>query len=763
MKTILQIAKAELQVLFYSPVAWLILVIFAFQSGIVYTSAYEIVAHRTIIGAQTSNLTYSVMTESVKGFFNNIQGYLYLYIPLLTMGVISREFSSGSIKLLYSSPIKSSHIVLGKYLALIIFSLVMIGIIGIFVLHSAISIDNFDYPVVLSALLGLFLLICAYAAVGLFMSSITSYTVISAIGTLAILALLNFVKGWFQDIEIVRDVTYWMAMAGRSRTFILGLITTEDVLYFLMVIFLFVTYTIIKLEIERKKTSKLVVSARYIGVFLIVCIVGYFSSLPKLKFYYDATYAKYNTLVEGSQKVVKNLEGPLTIHAYVNMLEKNFGIGVPKNYKKEIDRFEKYLRFKPEIKYKQTHYYHRTEYAYLENRFPNLTDKERVDSLRILNKWDFPIKSYDEINKDIDLSGEDFKYVYVLERENGDKVFLRLFDDMQKFPSEAEITAAFKRLYMDLPKIGFVTGHSERQGDSDKDRGYNMIVGEKSFRYSLLNQGFESETVKLNSEVPSDIRILIIADPRKEYSDEELKNLKDYIDRGGNMILAGEPESKDFMNKIVQPLGISFMEGKLAHADKKLSSDVIVAAPSEEAVEFTHHLAEMKKGKYNLVLSGAVPLQFDPSYGFTARTLFRTKSSGVWLEKGVFNEIDSIATFDPEMGETEDEYPIVMALSRNINDKEQKIVVVGDADYMSNGEINLRRKGTKGANYFFIASTMFWLSDGEIPIDTRLAPPIDNELKYASIWDWMKNVLKIGFPIILALGGVFIWLRRRGR
>ncbi len=51
------------------------------------------------------------------------------------------------------------------------------------------------------------------------MSSLTSYQVVAAVGTLAVLSLLTYVQGWWQDIEFVRDLTYWLAMPGRSREF----------------------------------------------------------------------------------------------------------------------------------------------------------------------------------------------------------------------------------------------------------------------------------------------------------------------------------------------------------------------------------------------------------------------------------------------------------------------------------------------------------------------------------------------------------------
>src|SRR5690606_28313783 len=114
---------------------------------------------------------------------------LYLYIPLLTMGLISRETSSGTIKLLYSSPIKVREIVFGKYLAMIVYSLVLVTIVTIFVISGIAQIESPDTGMLMTALLGFFLLLCAYAAIGLFMSSLTTYQVVAAICTFVMIGI----------------------------------------------------------------------------------------------------------------------------------------------------------------------------------------------------------------------------------------------------------------------------------------------------------------------------------------------------------------------------------------------------------------------------------------------------------------------------------------------------------------------------------------------------------------------------------------------
>ena len=105
-----------------------------------------------------------------------------------------------------------------------------------------------------------------------------------------------------------------------------------------------------------------------------------------------------------------------------------------------------------------------------------------------------------------------------------------------------------------------------------------------------------------------------------------------------------------------------------------------------------------------------------------------------------------------------------LALSRKVGDKEQKIVILGDADCISNGEISISRKNVRAANYSLISGSFFWMSDEEVPIDVRRPTAPDNAV---NIGDTGMYISKIGFmgclPVILAVIAIFIWVRRRGR
>src|SRR5207245_2696958 len=92
-------------------------------------------------------------------------------------------------------------------------------------------------------------------------------------------------------------------------------------------------------------------------------------------------------------------------------------------------------------------------------------------------------KTPKEIDATIDLAPEQYHFVRLLQRDSGQKVFLRMFNDMQHYPSESEITAALKRIVMKLPTVAFLSGHGERSMAGVGDRGYNLMAASNTFRF----------------------------------------------------------------------------------------------------------------------------------------------------------------------------------------------------------------------------------------------------------------------------------------
>lgn len=755
MRTIIRIMKTELRVLFFSPIAWIVLIVFTFQAGLSFCDGLSDQLRSIGMGYRLYNVTAYLMGR-YDGMLSEMLNNLYLYIPLLTMGLMSRELSSGSIKLLYSSPVSNLQIVLGKYFSVLVYGLILIFIMLLPTLFTIFVVKDADIPFMFTALLGVFLTICAYAAIGLFMSTITRYQVVAAIGTLAILAVLNFIGRVGQDIDFVRDLTYWLSISGRSRVFLDGMICSREIIYFILVICMFLAFTFIKLQSERLKKTVLRTGSSYLIVFLVVVLAGYASSRPVMIAYYDATATKVNTLTENSQKILQKLQGDLSLTTYVNLLDNTWYSGAPSSKNYDMQRFERYVRFKPEMKIKYVYYYGKGTNPHYDKVYAGLSLKERM--LKVCESNDYNPKMFktaEEINQMDDISAENGRFVRVLKGENGKKAYLRIYEDQYVHPFESEITAAFKTLVDKSPLVGFVTGHNERNSEDYGEKGYAAFATNRTFRNALINQGFQVCELTLQEAVPVDIDVLVIADMRSDFSPEEYAHYSDFIDRGGNLILLGEPKRQQFINPAAGKLGLRFSEGILVAPSKEYPDDIIAAQIQPGALKASPYFASLQRQGKTIITPSACAIEVtDSTKGFEISEVLATRPQGSWIEYETTDFLNEKSVLNPRIGEAEGAYPVMLYLTRKLKDRpQQRIFVLGDADCLANRELSINRAGLNGANFQLITEMFRCLSYEEYPIETDRVRPPDNQVylsQPALIW------VKIFFMGLLPLG-LLIW------
>lgn len=773
MKTIYKIAKKELQLLFYSPVAWFMLILLILQATMVFLGKYEVLVQAIERGYRLKPISMDLFQN---GLWKMVQNYMYFYIPLLTMGLISTELNQGSIKLLYSSPITNRQIILGKFLSMVAYAGVLCGVLLVYVIFAWCTIKDFEIMAVLTGLFGTFLLICTYASIGIFISSLTAYQFVAALGSFIVLAFLAWIGGLWQEYDFVRDITYWLSINGRIDTFARGLVCSEDVIYFLTVTTLFLTLTIIRLNSIRQKIPFRITLWRNVAVILTACLVGYFSSRPKLMVYYDATSNKNNTLTEVSQEVVSKLKGGLTITGYSNILDPNYPrYPFPEFIQQNRELFQRYERFKPEIKLNMVYYYDTiTEQdcrwstkalKYMWGR-DTMTIRERGKKECETRKIDTSfVLGPEEISQKIDLEDEK-TFVWRITRENGEGTWLRTFHDNNVYPSEAEITAALKRLTMKLPTVGFATGHGMRSIQNEQPREYYSMGGKKHRRTSLMNQGFSVVEVDLAQGIPDNVDILTLADLRDSLSPAEEAALQKFADRGGNFFILGEPKKRDVMNPFLRKFfGVEFCKGTLVqYLDARTAPDVLFAQVTPEARTLSFYNAMTDY----IVMPTAAGIETVEDRGFTVIPLLKTSSiasrgrtAPVWNEVESLNWKDERLEYHPEAGEKAQDYVTAVALHRKVGDKEQRVIIAGDADCISNGEFAQERSIMNGVMYL---GSYHYLSYGEIPIDVTRASTTDKEISIKRPGlNWMKIGFYGVFPLIFFASGLIIYIRRRGR
>ena len=507
----------------------------------------------------------------------------------------------------------------------------------------------------------------------------------------------------------------------------------------------------------------------YLLVTTCVAGIAYFSSRPSLMFYHDMTQTKHRTLSKGSQAVMEAIgkDQKLTITTYVNLLESNYHSADKKNQLTDMKRFEQYRRFNPNIEMKYVYYWAGNENTEWDKHYPNLNWEERAKHLAEawkLNYEDF--LTQDQVKELEDLTSEEFRFVRFIEDEKGQKTALRIFDDMSRHPSETEISAALRRLTTKPTKYSFITGHGEREIFNSSDKDYYLFAKQNGFRHSLINQGFDTDTLTLAyaDEIANGADVIVIADPQKPYTAEELGQIEHYIAIGKNFLITGSPKNREFINPILELLGVELTEGTIAKKHEEFASNLMISRFTPQGLKFSGVFAYVDRLGYRITAPNAAGIQQVADKGFHFVPIVATDSTGCWTEKQTIDYVNETAEFNPEKGEVEaNGMPIISLLARDITDnRQQKIVIMGSADCISNNEFSKGRNGIRSANYELILQTGLWFSDGYFPVNTNRPERPDNQIYYVKYSQliWIKAFFMGFIPIILAIIGIMIYYKR---
>ncbi|MBC8986538.1 Gldg family protein [Pedobacter sp. N36a] len=754
MKKIIQIARLELSLLFYSPIAWLLILVLFLQMALAFLSSIAEIQYLQefipVTGISERLFTTKIGTDTIPvGIFLTMLGSLYLYTPLITMGIISREMNTGTVKLLYSSPVKLSQVVYGKFLAMMAYNLLVMALMSLFVIAAASFVQHFDYAHVWVAMLASFLLMSAYSAIGIFVSSLTTYQVIAAIGTFAVLAFMNYIGRFGQGIDFLRDLTYSLSMPSRAERMVAGLLTSRDVVYYIVISGIFIGFTIARLEMARVSKSIVKQVFRYVFILSIGLAVAYISSRQPMIAYYDATATKANTIVQPTQEILKKMgDEPIEITAYINVMDDWYHYGAPENRIPVNAIWEPYMRFKSNIK---------LNWVYYNSSFDLLAFRERVKSLE-LDTADF--LTPEAIRKQVNLDGENGHLVMQL-KYKGKTTFLRTFFDGDFWAIEAQTAAALKRLIQTPPKIVFATDGYQRSMDKIGDRDFKLFFNDKTSRESLINQGFDLDSLSIeNNEIPNGIAALVIADPKVKFSSNALLKLQNYIATGGNLLITGEPGKQEVLNPVFHMLGLKMKNGTLVQRSRDYSYGLVTPALGAAAVVMNPALKKKYEEKAVVSMPGAAALSIESKGIFNVQPLLITDDKKSWIKAGSFVLDSAALTFDARNGDQRGAFPAAMMLTRKLNQKEQRIMVAGDADFMSIKELTRGNLGT--ANHVFLLHLFKWFSNEEFPVDMTKIEAKDNKLELTETGLRTVQILYYGvIPGAILLMGMILLARRK--
>jgi len=246
---IFTIAARELRSLFLSPLAWAVLAVVQFILAYLFLSQVDnyLVWQPRLAAIEGAPGVSDII---IAPLLADAAIVLLLVTPLMTMRVLSEERRNRTLSLLFTAPVSMTEIIMGKYLGILAFFLILLGLLALMPLALLVGTD-LDLGKLAAGLLGLILLLAAFSAIGLFMSALTEQPTIAAISTFGLLLLLWIIDWAGNSDGQTSSLFGYLSMLRHYETLLKGLFHSTDIAYYLLIIILFLGLSIRRLDADR--------------------------------------------------------------------------------------------------------------------------------------------------------------------------------------------------------------------------------------------------------------------------------------------------------------------------------------------------------------------------------------------------------------------------------------------------------------------------------------------------------------------------------
>lgn len=328
--------------------------------------------------------------------------------------------------------------------------------------------------------------------------------------------------------------------------------------------------------------------------------------------------------------------------------------------------------------------------------------------------------------------------------------------------SEAALSGALQRLaFAGESWVVFLGGHGERSTDGNNPADYGLLAQE------LRSKGLKPQQLNLarTPTIPDNTSVLVIASPQAQLLAGEIKLIRDYVRKGGNLLWLVDPGSLAGLQPLADDLQLDWQNGTLIYPDFQLLGTGHPAV----ALVMDYGQSSITKDLDNITLyplARAVKPRENSTWQATA--LLGTPERS-WLEAGPIQENMRI---EEAAGDVKGPLLLGLSLQRNHPSHkppetmtldepppapQQRIVAVGDSDFMSNAY--LKELG----NHQLAANIIQWLAnrDSQLSIDV---PTAKDAMLHVPPWAYL--LIAFGFifvlpALLLGIGTGRWWLRRR--
>src|SRR6266705_728 len=239
MRNVWIICSKELRSYFVSPIAYLLLVMFAVIFGFFFWNSLGYIVNMTMQAQMEGEpFPMNLNEQVIRPLLSNINVIALFFIPMITMRLFAEEKRSGTIELLATSAVRDIEVILGKWLAAVLmYAFMLLSTVFDFVFMF--KYGNPDWKPVVIGYLGLLLQAGGLLAVGTFISTLTKNQIIAGAATFAA-CLMLWVLEWVAGYETAAwaKVLAYMAVITQYESFGKGVLDSKDAIYYVSLIFL---------------------------------------------------------------------------------------------------------------------------------------------------------------------------------------------------------------------------------------------------------------------------------------------------------------------------------------------------------------------------------------------------------------------------------------------------------------------------------------------------------------------------------------------
>ncbi len=316
--------------------------------------------------------------------------------------------------------------------------------------------------------------------------------------------------------------------------------------------------------------------------------------------------------------------------------------------------------------------------------------------------------------------------------------------------SERALTGVFRQLASEGNQtVAFITGHEERSPLLTTNSDWGEVtqamarIGVNLIDYSLVT----------NPAITDDIDLVVIADPKRTFFPGEIASINDWLQRGGNLLWLQEDDTHALpgtgLQRFADELGLRSLPGRVIDT---ASQQLVQGSPTFVVLDSFIPHPTTRQLTSPVLLPEAQAFAVTPLAGQETAVLLQTPAAS-WTEIGA---LEGEVSFNENSAEVAGPLILGVSIERNINNRNQRIIVIGDADFGASAYLG------NGSNLAFIESLFLWLSGNAAALEFVTSPAVDAEL---SLDNNQIISLSAGYLVVLPLSlimvaGFTLWRRR---